>query len=201
MRRRSGRVASCYAPPVMRNAARFALVVLLLSGVGCGDDPPERDFSRPAEYRHSALEAILATQAKERQDRRDKVDARRAAERAAREAMKAAGNDGGLSEVPAGFPAAFVAFPDAEFEEGVDFADTSMVSVRVPGSSPDDVYAKAKASAAETGWQLELEAKPGRRQASFRKVAQRVDLRVDPHPNGGSKVIAILLDLEQSLSP
>ena len=172
----------------MKTLSRVLIPCLVCLLLGCGEEQPERDYSRPPEYRNSAAEYLLSQQAKRQQKRRD--------EREKTVAMGKAEARAELHEIPADFPQVFTAFPDLEWRAGFSLSPVTMVTFLV--SEPvSDAFKRLQDAAEADGWALEVVTEDeGGPQASFQKESQRVDVFVTQQAGSNTQVVAMLTELE-----
>lgn len=172
----------------MKALSRVLIPCLVCLLVACGDEQPERDYSRPPEYRNRAAEYLLSLQATQQQERRD-----------ARERMYTIRHQEAtaqLQEIPADFPRAFTTFPGAEWRNGFSTPPVTMVALQV--SEPvSDAFERVQKAAQVDGWALEVvtENETGP-QASFQKESRRVEVLITRLPGSNAQIAAMLTELE-----
>ncbi len=176
--------AACYAA-AMQSLSVFGCLVLLVFSSACeGDRPAPVEKARP-EYRNPAAEYLLAEAAKKEQKRRDEREAEWTE----------------LREIRAGFPRAFVDFPNASVESGFEKDGIVRITQKV-GIPVEDAWKRAKDQAKQSGWQLEVETESDKQhQASFLKGSQRVELSVVGQKRLTTQVVATLLELDREKAP
>lgn len=173
----------------MKTLSRVLIPCLVCLLVACGDEQPERDYSRPPEYRNRAAEYLLSQQAKREQKSRDTREKMGAIRRQEAQAE--------LSEIPADFPQAFTTFPGTEWRNGFSTPPVTMVTFAV--SEPvSDAFERMQRAAQADGWTLEVvtedESGP---QASFQKESRRVEVFITRAPGSNTQIVAMLTELER----
>lgn len=173
----------------MKTLSRVLIPCLVCLLVACGDEQPERDYSRPPEYRNSAAEYLLSQQAKAQQKQRDEREKMGAIRRQEAQAK--------LHEIPADFPQVFTTFPGAEWRNGFSTLQLTMVTLAVSEPVSDALKRVQKAAQAD-GWTLEVvtEGESGP-QASFQKESRRVEVFITRPPGSNTQIVATLTELER----